>query len=136
MPYFSKITHTYTGKNRLQEAALTVLRSLDCQQVESPDELKAFVEERITRCNRSYPRCTALVVSLQKSYRDDGSRSLHVSDLVTLTLYEVKGHFSYDAQMADLRPTSSVGPSGGNGPQLTLFVPSMPTNNGVLGEPV
>lgn len=118
MAYFIKLTHSYGSKNRLQEAALKVARSLDDHQLESPDELKSFVEDRIIRLNRTFNRCTALVVTLRKSHRQE-DYLLYISDLVTLTLYNIKGQFSSEPVEAT-RPT---GPINGEatGPQLDLF---------------
>lgn len=118
MAYFIKLTHSYSSKNRLQEAALKVARSLDDHQLESPEELKRFVEDRIMRLNRSFNRCTALNVSLKKSHRQK-DYLLYVSDLFTLTLYEIQGQF-------DSQPSDSLQPSGftncmAAGPQLDLF---------------
>lgn len=118
MSYFIKLTHSYGSKNRLQEAALKASRYLDDHQLESPDELKRFVEDRITRLNRSFSRCTALTVTLRKSHRQD-DYLLYISDLVTLTLYKVKGQFSGEPA-ENMRPTIRVN-SGATGPQLDLF---------------
>ncbi len=118
MPYFIKLTHSYGSKNRLQEAALKVARSLDDHQLESPDELKRFVEDRIMRLNRSFSRCTALPVTLRKSHRPD-DYLLYISELVTLTLYKIKGQFNAE-QTSDLRSSGPV-ECGATGPQLDLF---------------
>ena len=60
MAYFIKLTHSISAKNRLQEAALKLAYSLDDLQLESPDALKQFAEDRIMWLNRSFNRCTAL----------------------------------------------------------------------------
>lgn len=118
MSYFIKLTHSYGSKNRLQEAALKVARSLDDHQLESPEELKRFVEDRIMRLNRTFNRCTALTVNLKKSHRPD-DYYLQISDLITLTLYKSKGVFTAE-------PTERLSPSDqvigeASGPQLDLF---------------
>lgn len=118
MSYFIKLTHSYGSKNRLQEAALKVARLLDDHQLESPEELKRFVEDRIMRLNRTFNRCTALTVNLRKSHRPD-DYLLYVSDLITLTLYNSKGIFTAE-------PTERLLPSDqiiceAASPQLDLF---------------
>ena len=118
MSYFIKLTHSYGSKNRLQEAALKVARSLDDHQLESPDELKSFVEDRIIRLNRAFSRCTGLVVTLRKSHRQE-DHLLYISDLVTLTLYNIRGQFSREPVEA-IRPTAPVNGEAA-GPQLDLF---------------
>lgn len=118
MAYFIKLTHSYSSKNRLQEAALKVARSLDDHQLESPEELKRFVEDRIMRLNRSLNRCTALNVSLKKSHRQK-DYLLYVSDLFTLTLYEIQGQF--DSQPSDSLQLPGFTNCMAAGPQLDLF---------------
>ena len=118
MAYFIKLTHSYGSKNRLQEAALKVVRSLDDHQLESPEELKRFVEDRIMRLNRSFNRCTALTVNLKKSHHQK-DYLLYVSDLVTLTLYEIQGQFGCQS-IESLQPAGSINCEAA-GPQLNLF---------------
>lgn len=117
MSYFIKLTHSYSSKNRLQEAALKVARSLDDHQLESPEALKRFVENRITRFNRSFNRCTALSVNLRKAHHQEGYL-LHVSDLVTLTVYKIKGQFVEEPARA--QPVERINGEA-TGPQLGLF---------------
>ncbi|WP_018620771.1 HPF/RaiA family ribosome-associated protein [Spirosoma luteum] len=118
MAYFIKLTHSYGSKNRLQEAALKVVRSLDDHQLESPEELKRFVEDRIMRLNRSFNRCTALTVNLKKSHHQK-DYLLYVTDLVTLTLYEIQGQFG-SKSIESLQPAGSINCEAA-GPQLNLF---------------
>ena len=118
MSYFIKLTHTYGSKNRLQEAALKVARALDDYQLESPENLTRFVKDRIMRLNRSFHRCTALSVTLQKSHRHD-DYLLYISDLVTLTLYKIAGQFE-SLEVEDQLPSGRVNCEAA-GPQLDLF---------------
>ena len=122
MSYFIKLTHSYGSKNRLQEAALKVARSLDDHQLESPDELKRFVEDRVMRLNRTFHRCTALNVTLRKSHRP-GDYLLHISDLVTLSIYAIKGQFSVEPAEPK-RPGERINCEAA-GPQLGLFDKSL-----------
>lgn len=117
--YFSKITHSYNFKNKLQQATLTFIRSMEYQLVDSPDELKTFVEDRIGRLNRSHPRCGALSVKLHDGHSAD-YKQLYVSDLITLTLYAIKGTFTQDSQTQSSRATGPV-QYDASGPQLGLF---------------
>lgn len=118
MAYFIKLTHSYGPKNRLQEAALSVAHSLDNYQLELPQELTHFVEDRIMRMNRNFNRCKALTVTLRPSHRQD-DYLLYISDLATLTLYKSKGQFAPESREGNnlLRPVGSPL----TGPQLDIF---------------
>jgi hypothetical protein len=118
MSYFIKLTHTTSAKNRLQEAALKLAYSLDNLQLESPDALKRFAEDRIRWLNRTFNRCTALRVTLQTSYQGHGYQ-LYISDLVTLNIYAIKGQFMEEPAMSTCL-TERVNCEAA-GPQLGLF---------------
>lgn len=103
MPYLFVIGKVYTPKNKLQQEAISFIKTKDRLIVADPGDaimLKGEITNKINELNAKYPRCTPIDVQFNtlKSNEDDQIGHLIVRSYVTavtdVSLKVIKGNYT------------------------------------------
>lgn len=92
--YFIKVTQIYTPKTKLHRDVQAIAESLNRLLVNAKylDKVIRNYIDAVVTANKNNPRCHGVEVNVRNpTYKIDKDYQLYVNDVVTLTIYHVKG---------------------------------------------
>ena len=93
---FTKVTKTYSTKNKLQLAILKELELADSLLFANKVEASNFINQLFENGLRSY-KGSATVPQLRKHQPNNDLLVFYVEDVISISIYNVKTDFIFDA---------------------------------------